>query len=268
MKPRGQVHGEKRPSLTRSPQWAAQLLGQLAEQAQADARRMHRYLPSSVHALRVRMKKLKAIVRLAARAAPETAIESLLGDIRRTKDRLAMQRDAEVLHKTAERFHVGHMAPSPPPDHAVPPRIGPILDGLDRQVAELDLSGLRLKDLEETQAKSWRRARKAMKRSRASGDAPDFHRWRRRLKDYYFQCLALCDRSTEAEHLRSLGRLAKLLGRVQDIVMLEEHLAGIGATADLKERIASSRRELQHEAIEKGRKLLRKPLRTKHGAGR
>jgi CHAD domain-containing protein len=226
---------------------------------------MPEFLAASIHALRVRMKKLKAIVCLVNRAVPAASMEPLLRNIRRVKDALALQRDAEVLQKTAERFGIGHMAPEPPPDHAVPPRIGPSLSRLHRQVTALDLSVLRLKDLTKTHAESWRRARKAMKRSRASGESADFHRWRRRLKDYYFQSLAVCEHAKEAEHLRGLGKLAKLLGRVQDTVMLEDHLARTGATRAVKRRITSCRKEIQCDALEKGRKLLRQPLPPRKG---
>jgi len=234
--------------------WLKQLLQQLARAAMADARRMTQFPSSSLHALRVRMKKLRALLRLADAVIPAGTMDSLTISIREVKDPLAPARDAEVLRKTATRFDAAHTLPHSAADSALPD-LQPVLRRLQQRLARLDLGALQWTGITQAHNKIRRRTRKAMKRSKRSGEASDFHRWRRRVKDLYFQRLALHGNAKGAKPLRRLRKLARFLGNVQDLAMLEEHLGRFTAADALLSRIASERDALQRKALRKGRKV-------------
>jgi CHAD domain-containing protein len=91
--------------------------------------------------------------------------------------------------------------------------------------------------------------------------ADDFHEWRKRAKDMWYQLRVMeaIDSAPKRDSMRELNRLSKLLGADHDLAMLQE--AANGAKRDctaILPIIAERRRGLQTEALALGKRLYEK----------
>lgn len=114
-------------------------------------------------------------------------------------------------------------------------------------------------------AKTYKRARKAMRRAERDPTADTLHEWRKRIKYHWYHARLLRDIWPEVvgAHRDAAGRLAAMLGDHHDLAVLRDTLleepAEFGAPADLEAFVGLVERRqaaFQAEAFALGRKPL------------
>lgn len=234
----------------------------------------------AVHGARKDMKKLRTVLRLLRDALGQKRYRRENARFRDAARALSGPRDAEVKLATLEALveHADGL-----PEDAVE-RWRKILDR-DREAAtnaardeptvaaatvqiEAGLEEIRSWDLEDNSWKTigpaltrtYRRGRKAMKAA-AAGDEADFHQWRKRAKDLWYELRLLSDAwpgplgaTAEEAH-----QLSELLGDHHDLAVLREDLRqrnlGEEESAGLEAAIDHRQEELAAEAFSLGRRL-------------
>lgn len=245
--------------------WLSRLLRQLARRAAADAKRLDSDHDRAVHALRVRMKKLRAVLRLASDDPAADGLLPLIKRARAIKDGVAGSRDIWVTERLAMKIGGGLIPLSPlpaKPEWTAKKTVNQTLQLLS------DFRGLRLPPQSwaiffHRYAESCRRARKALKRCLHSHAAEDFHRWRLRVKTCCFQGLALHRWLRADKRIQQLGELGSRLGKEHDLVMLLARIPEVEQAARWREQIEKKRRQLHRQLRREGKKILGdKPAKT------
>ena len=111
--------------------------------------------------------------------------------------------------------------------------------------------------------RSYRRARAAMEDITMASDAAEFHRWRRRVKDHWYQVRLFAPRHrTLSGRVRSLRRLETDLGDDHDLAVLRDILLGepekfgrARTTAIVLGCIEKRQHTLRRLAVRRGRRL-------------
>lgn len=207
---------------TEAGAWLLQLLLQLCTQAVKDVARIPLWPSTTVHALRKRMKKLQSLLRLVPPGGQPAALRELRDSIRKLKGGLAAQRDADVL-SVLGRDLGGRMRP---------PRIAPVdpvpilrlAYALTRQVQALDVAALTWERLDLRYQKTCRRAQQAWQVALEQPDGEPLHDWRKRVKDLYYQTLALQRWLRCPKRLRRTHQLGALLGHRLDLDLYRAQL--------------------------------------------
>ncbi|MCB0862709.1 MAG: CHAD domain-containing protein [Solirubrobacterales bacterium] len=198
----------------------------------------------SVHEARKSLKKVRSALRLLRGVIPDEERSTVNSACREAGGRLSGARDAEVKMSTLGQVTGENAEP----------------DGAERWRGELEeeagrhRGGLTSGSLSEVEdaienvrrafqgrqpagdceavagnaGRAYRRGRKAMKRARKSGEADDFHAWRKRAKDLRYQLEILGPRlPDEFDELRKRAtELADKLGDLHDFDVLAEDLQG------------------------------------------
>lgn len=238
--------------------------------------------PVTVHNLRKRFKRLKALYRLVlpyceAQARKETVRYRDLGR------KLALSRDRDVLEQTLVKLQFLS------DDPVVIDRLESLLNRLQRQEAVDDLSISITADqlrnallkaraaaeqvlrgdfprdlLIEGYLKTYRKARRLSRFLPESTQQEDWHEWRKRVKDDWYQTQLLKKYHEESQkpRLEQLRMLADLLGYDHDLQNLSELIEVLTARPhpadeEVQLLIDQQRCELQEEALRLGRKLYR-----------
>jgi len=95
---------------------------------------------------------------------------------------------------------------------------------------------------------SYQRARRLGKRAVAADATPMLrHRWRKRVKYLGYQLQLVCVDGKHGPLPAALDRLGSTLGALQDLHVLEQHLALVQPTAENTETLALAARLLAHE---------------------
>jgi CHAD domain-containing protein len=189
-----------------------------------------------IHDIRVGTKKIRALLRLAGNLVPAQAGESAAGILRAIRQDFSGSRDAAVLrHRLSELFPENAAAAiseldldatdaADVPDTAEARVHAASLKAL---LETLDFSPLTPAALAENAARSYRRARRLMKKCHAhSGDDVLMHDWRKRTKDVCYHALALAAVKPMKKQAPPLDALAESLGEYHDLSLLEEKSAG------------------------------------------
>jgi CHAD domain-containing protein len=109
--------------------------------------------------------------------------------------------------------------------------------------------------------KTFRAGRKALAQARKSGRHEDFHEWRKRVKDHWYQIRLLEKLWGDAMegYERSLKELEDALGEDLTLAILDERVRSMASAnghgskaAALIEAIGASRKELREQALEVG----------------
>ena len=206
------------------------LLHQLCERAQDDVTRLAQHEVTATHQLRVRMKKLLALLRLARTGIAEHTMRCFRQHIRAVKNACAGNRDRVVqdklIDKLTRRFH---LAPKHRPQLDGRPQTAPSASALRHQLHALGLlidstciESLSADQILEEHARCQRKGRRLMKQSCESTSHDTLHRWRHRVKDLYFQSLALPHLPGARRRIKRAQRLGHLLGRDQDLANLAQ----------------------------------------------
>lgn len=239
-------------------------------------------LADRVHQARKRCKKVRGLLRLVRPAFPSYSEENVIfRDAART---LSATRDASAMLESLdalEAHHEGQLrkAALAPLRRALETREADI----DRDEAEEKLSDMRLvfrEALDRLQdwsldangadafapgaAKTYKRARKAMKAARKSGEAEDFHGWRKRVK-YHWYHVRLMKKiwpPIMKDYAEQAQLLSRTLGEHHDLAVLKQAAPELLGrkdveTAELLDALATTRQEtLEADALERGAKLL------------
>jgi predicted nucleic acid-binding protein len=100
-------------------------------------------------------------------------------------------------------------------------RAGKTLRKVRRSVKRWVVPSIDLSELPQVLRRSFRASRKAMKRAQTRGGAPDFHDWRKRVKNLWYQ-LRLAERvvSGLSTQIEEFGELETALGEEHNLVVL------------------------------------------------
>ncbi|MDZ4405772.1 CHAD domain-containing protein [Prosthecobacter sp.] len=204
------------------------LLHQLCERAQDDVLRISSQEETATHQLRVRMKKMQALLRLAREGIEEHTLQAMRLHIRTVKNACACNRDRVVQHKLIDKLaHRFHLAPKNRPHLVGMPQAKPPASSLRHQLHALGqlidntcIESLSAEQLLGEHARCYRKGRRLMKQACETTDNRILHRWRHRVKDLYFQTLALPQLPGSARRIKRAKRLGHLLGRDQDLANL------------------------------------------------
>lgn len=235
MKP-GNVEGPMLSRLFR------RLLVQLAHQARNDLDSIPRHPARAIHALRTRMKKLPAIVRLVEARLPQSSRRAILSGAKRLRKAFASQRDAQVAAEMGFAVH------PPARQHASPT----LFDQAERLLSLLEtetLEGLTREDVRDAYVDTYRAGRKRMKTCLDDPDPALLHAWRKPVKELYYQSLALHVVPGMARRIRRARRLGRWLGRDHDWQIIIERKPAAA------KRIKPERNRLRRRIFKLARKL-------------
>lgn len=242
-----------------------------------------RPLAERIHAARKAVKKLRGLIRLVRPGFPGYRAENAA--LRSAGRRLAGLRESEVARATlatlvrAAQIPEGETAEIAAPVHdrhaaeleALEQAIGEFRAALEAtrgRAAKWRIEGREFRAVEKGLSETWAKARKAMKRAAKRGRDEDFHAWRKRVKDHWYQVRLLAPIWPEAmaPHLAAADRLGVALGDYNDLSLLIRDLAaGDGneaARARLVEEAVRRRAALLDEASLLGRRLFAGPARA------
>jgi hypothetical protein len=207
---------------TEAGAWLLQLLLQLCAQAVKDVAKIPLWPSNSIHALRKRMKKLQSLLRLVPPGAQPAALRELRDSIRKLKGAVAAQRDTDVLSALGRDLGGRTRPPQSAPIDPVP--ILRLAYALTRQVHALDLAALTWERVERRYQKTCRRAQQAWQVARHQPEGEPLHDWRKRVKDLYYQTLALQRWLRRPKRLRRTHQLGALLGHRLDLDLYRAQL--------------------------------------------
>jgi len=202
----------------------------VAHQTQCDIERLssghaHRH----IHALRVRMKKLRALLMLVEREIPQRTLEVIRQDIRFLKRAFAGDRDEAVVNDLCEKITgtrtEGPGARSPQKDVKPSREKGRQIEAAAARLTKR-LQGLRLgrlvwKEAAKAFSHGYAKARRWFERCQRKPFADRMHHWRAPVKEHYYQSLCLLPEGNRCKSWRKLG---SQLGKMHDLAMLEDHL--------------------------------------------
>ena len=225
------------------------LLG-LCRQARADLRRMRRQPGPAVHALRVRMKKLRALLRFAEAVAAPADLAAALAELRLIRRAFGARRDDEVAYALAMKLAHRHGLPLPGlADDATavlvrdPVRVSRrALDRLEQRLRRLPLAAVTLAGMRSAYARQYRRCRRLWRRCGKQPDAAGLHAWRRRVKELHHLSLILNALPAARRRVRPARELGRRLGQLQDLRVLAMRLPA-AAGRDWR-RVLNRRRKL------------------------
>jgi CHAD domain-containing protein len=222
----------------------------------------------AIHDARKRIKKTRALLRLARPGMKPKAYRRLNRELRDTGRGMSGSRDADVLVETvedlAERF--GSRAPKtffagvrqPLATHAQALRKDAdatchvaALRGLAED--EWPLRGLDADALTEALQRTYARGRKAFVRADREPTTTNLHEWRKRVKDLWYQQRLLADTwpGVMKAQAKEAKTLSKLLGEDHDLAVLAEHVAD----DQLHAMIDTRRAELLAQSRDLGRRI-------------
>ena len=234
----------------------------------------------AVHESRKDLKKLRAVLRLLEGELGKRAYRRENARFRDAGRALSQVRDAEVKLETlnvladdteelperaVETWRQGlesdrRAAANIDRGRAAAEAIELVEGGLE-SILSWELEDGSWKTVEAALTRTYRRGRRAMKAAESSRSEGDFHEWRKRAKDLWYQL-----RLFEAAWPQLLGataeeahRLSELLGGHHDLALLREDLGerrlAEPATAALEAAIGRRQEQLTGEALPLGRRL-------------
>jgi CHAD domain-containing protein len=240
----------------------------------------------AIHQARKRIKKARAILRLARGPIGKGRADKVDRRLRDAARPLSESRDASVLLATFDSL-TGSTGNSPPPEAVSEARrflvdrrdeisrVAQVEGGIVAEtVSALRSIGRRIGDwdLGDDHSDPVSGLKRSYKRGRAALeavlDAPtpeSFHRLRKQLKDLCYQLQALNGDPGQVSRLDELGQL---LGELHDLDVLRTILPG-HAIGPILPKLEERRANLQHDAIRKARPIfLEKPRAFARGSGR
>ncbi len=229
----------------------------LAEEARRDLDALAARPVRAIHALRTRMKNLRALlllVRPRMTKPVRKAVAELAGAL---KDAFAEQRDAQVVSSLRAKFPgLGESSGNDDPaKHAERDKAAKADAGrLIRTVSKLGLHGLTWADVLGGYLRSYRTGRKAMKACEREPCAESFHEWRRPVKDLFYQSQALQPLDGMKQRRRTAERLGDRLGEMNDLEMLRRTAAKSRIKRAVR-RIEKRQRELRPAIFKAAEKL-------------
>ena len=213
----------------------------LAEEARRNLDLLAARPARAVHALRTRMKNLRAILLLVKPRIPKPsrkAVSTLAGSL---KDAFSVTRDAHML--TALRAKIAGRRESEarrtltPHSAARNQKAKADASRLIRMVSKIALDGLAWPEVFEGYLRTYRAGRKAMKACEHKPTAEEFHEWRRPVKDLFFQSQVF----QPLDGMTARRRRADRLGTMNDLRLLHAEAKKNRDSALLKQIVKKQR---------------------------
>lgn len=230
----------------------------LARQARRDVERVADGPEKRIHRLRTGMKKYRSLLRLARKDPGRRMRRALVERVRGLKDGLAGSRDEAVIYETVRRVlgpesvdRLGLQCPHEAAGTCAPEAMRLAAVELAALTESLDLADLDAEKLKRRWERSARRMRAAAQDAARTADAHDFHDWRKRVKDLWYQSAALAglDRRIAAAR-RSAGRLSELLGAEHDLTLVLDTVRGLRPSE--RRALRAERERLRAAATRRG----------------
>ena len=210
-----------------------QMLLSISRQAERD---IEQCLPfcreQHVHALRVRMKKLRALLLLVESRVGSAVMDAIRRDMRTLRKAFSCSRDQQVIADLlAGLCKSDHIRVPASPNGLLSKRSGDppgprrlrelqaTAGALTRRLKSLRLRALTREDIAAAFAGHYAEVQRRHERCCRKPEPKRLHRWRAVVKDHYFQSLILLRDRRRCAPARKLGAL---LGRLQDFTMLNE----------------------------------------------
>jgi len=239
------------------------LIASLIEHAQRDVARLETHEECATHQLRVRMKKILALLRLGADSLQEHTIQAMRLHIRAVKNACASNRDRVVrdrlVDRLARRYHLSPLhriehgqSPSQPPPASF---LLHQLHALDQLVQTTRLEMLSPEQIIASHALCYRKGRRLMKMAFEGTQGDTLHRWRHRVKDLHYQTLALAHLPGSVRRVRRARKLGRILGREHDLANLLRHSAYAVKRGPWSHLIQEHRSQLRERILILGHKL-------------
>ncbi|MDR0807910.1 MAG: CHAD domain-containing protein [Gemmobacter sp.] len=234
--------------------------------------------PGTVHDIRKRMKRLRALLRLLRSGLPRIwpAENMVLREAARglseardgatrlaSFDRIAHTEASPALGALRAQFVAEAALQAGPPDD-----LGGVLEGLALRIEGWQVRGADRHVLEDGLARTRARTRAAMRAARdhvgAGARAEALHDWRKRAKDFWYQARLFQPAWPEAMKpiVAEAGRLGELLGDHHDLAVLTAHVAALPesdihpeARVTIAERSSEAMLALEAEAFPLGARL-------------
>ncbi len=219
----------------------------LAEEARRDLDSLAARPVRAIHALRTRMKNLRALLLLVKPRMTKPMRKAVTGLASALKDAFAEQRDAQVVSSLRAKFPDLRepAGKDDPAKHAERDKAAKAnASRLIRTVSKLRLHGLTWADVLEGYLCSYRAGRKAMKACGREPGAESLHEWRRPVKDLFYQSQALQPLDGMKHRRSAAERLGDRLGEMNDLEMLRKSAVKSRIKRAVK-RIERRQRELE-----------------------
>lgn len=222
-----------------------------------DLQDSHCDLGERIHRARQRLKKLRALLRLAGRGSFFEE-DRFFRDLSR---RLAPIRDQAVIAETAAMLQLEGEKPSP--KDCLPNRGE---DAIHEVMAALQSARHRVADWTLEQScfaafragfeKTYRQGRRRWKSSRKQPNSLNLHHWRKAVKYHFYQTRILRELKTSlpASRRNAFAALAELLGQEHDLAVVIDAIHPQIKRSSLK-RIARQQKELREQALKLGARL-------------
>ena len=250
-------------SATLLPRRFRMVLLHLAEEGRRDLDGIASNASRSMHALRTRMKNLRALLGLVKERVPKAARKSITASANALKDAFSLQRDAHVI--AALRAEIGGRRQvasyqkragekSADPADAKHKSLRTETARLLRLISKLELDGLTWEQVMDAYVRCYRAGRSAMKACLRDSDPDVLHKWRRPVKELFFQSHVLRPIEGMKRRMRQARRLGDRLGKLNDLHLLEKSAGTAGKKGILK-RVAKRRALLKDVVFKLGSKL-------------
>ena len=230
-----------------------------AMQAVLDLRRMETRPDHGIHCVRVRMKKLHALLQLLPGGNALRPLKALTRKLRRA---FTLNRDRHVLAALVAELS-GREPPEGPSAKKASAallvkarRLAGVACELLAGMASLDLAHLTWEPVLEAHARRYRKGRHQLKQCERDPSPGRLHGLRKTVKDLYYQTLLLRGLKHARRRLGLAHKLASHLGRLHDV----DHFLALppGAQPDRLQRAAKNyRRRLEQRALGTGRRLFK-----------
>lgn len=255
-----------------------------------ETRRAARKRGEAVHEFRKHLKKLRAVLRLAADEAGKDRHKKADRCVRDIAKAVSDLRDAHVRLQTIRQLHERFRARAfakifcriedllvleaesfSAATAGWEKEVVPKLRTLEKQLAQRQLQDISWKQICRAVATSYRRGRKKLAEALKNPSADNFHRWRKEAKDLWYQLrlLAPLNRVVLEQIAKDARTLGELLGRHHDFAFLLSRLdkdrdgqALEPARASLEKLIRERCKKLQRDSAELGRRFYAEPAKA------
>jgi hypothetical protein len=239
------------------------LLTSLMDAAERDVGRLATHEAVATHQLRVRMKKVLALLRLGQDSLPDHMLETMKTHIRAVKNACSPQRDALVREKLLLKLSRRHHLQAPmTPTAALKSPAKPFASFLRHQLCALEqliettrLSHLTAEQIVASHALCYRKGRRLMKQAFEGPEGETLHRWRHRVKDLHYQTLALNHLPGSLRRVRRARKLGRILGQEHDLDLLAHDRLYRSARGPWPHLITDCRSRLRERCLMLGHKL-------------
>lgn len=201
------------------------------------------------------MKKFRSLLRLAHGVVGKPCRRALLERVSVLKDGMAGSRDDVVIFKTVRRVlgagvveRLGLKCPHAGRTTRAPQALVAAAAELCVLTEALEFDGLKASGLRKSWKRTLRKCRDARRAAKRSGAPHDFHTWRKRVKDVWYQGEALAGRWADcAAAVRPAKKLADVLGFEHDLTLALESVPALSDGEN--SRLRKKREKLRSAAL-------------------